>query len=289
VDTSSTASVTTRETTTTVTAVTAEELSHAGYHNGLDISGAVGLALNPTAQIPNVGGVRVQGNFYELFRNDEFNDRARLFGVYAAGRPWKAPVEISGGIERLDVSSDDEPFEDELTKTGVSLGAKWQFWQNKSGDLFLAAGAGYSRQLYKNLNAYVVATKAFNVGERPIWGHLGVRYDRYKVNFGAPGDDDLSSNQASVYGGLEVPIDRRGRWSVAGELQSKNTGDDLSGDLGSKAPYSIALRYQQPNGFAASIGYARQGVLANAQSEMWDGRGSGFFATVGWGFGGVGE
>ena len=36
-------------------------------HNGLTISGAVGLPLNPTAQIPAKGGARVQANYFDLF------------------------------------------------------------------------------------------------------------------------------------------------------------------------------------------------------------------------------
>src|SRR4028119_511739 len=81
------------------------------------INGAVGLPLNPTAQIPLPNGVRIQANYFDLDNDTE----SKLYGVYAAGRVGDLPLEISGGLDKL--SSD---FTD-LDKSGLALGAKYLF------------------------------------------------------------------------------------------------------------------------------------------------------------------
>ena len=245
-------------------------------HSGLTISGAVGLPLNPTANIPDPGGVRVQANYFDLGSEDILDTEFRLYGIYGAGRLGDSKLEISGGVEKFRAGSDDDVVEDALDRTGFALGAKYQLYRNETGNTFAAAGVGYSRALYDNAHAYVVGTRAFNLGSRNVFGHLGLRYDRFSVD---EDDFDESSSKMSIYAGAEVPIDRRGRFNIVGELQSKNADEDLGG----KAPYSLSVRYQTPRGLAASLGIARQGVFAE-NFDDFDGDDSGLFAQVGYSF-----
>jgi hypothetical protein len=68
----------------------------------LTYQGAVGLPLNPTAQIPAEGGVRVQGNYYDFGDASTSTTSAdsKLYGLYAAGRV-AGKVEISGGVQQV--------------------------------------------------------------------------------------------------------------------------------------------------------------------------------------------
>ncbi|HVF85615.1 MAG TPA: hypothetical protein VM821_06515, partial [Abditibacteriaceae bacterium] len=66
----------------------------------LTLQGAVGLPLNPTAQIPEEGAVRAQINYTDL------GSDSKLFGLYAAGRVADS-FEINGGVEKLDLDGFD--------------------------------------------------------------------------------------------------------------------------------------------------------------------------------------
>lgn len=222
----------------------------------LTLQGAVGLPLNPTAQIPERGGVRVQGNYTEL------GSSSKLYGLYAAGRV-SDNIEVNGGIEKLDASG--------YKRSGVAFGGKYLFTRESDpAGVRLAAGAGYSRAQFDNVYGYAVASKYFGSvvdGRVPITGHLGVRYDRFGGGFFG------NSNKLSVYAGAEVPVTRSGNLAVVGELQSK-----VVKFSGASAPYSLSVRYRPQNqGFSASVGLMRRGILSN------DSR---VFAQLGYTFGG---
>jgi len=231
----------------------------------LTLQGAVGLPLNPTAQIPSEGGVRVQADYFDL--GEIAGDDLRYYGVHAAGRVADR-FEINGGVSRLDAKG----FLDGLDETGFDIGGKYLFTRETDpAGVRLAVGAGYSRALLRNTYAYVVGTKSFGRGVTedrfPITGHLGLRYDRFRVD---QGGFVGKSNKASIYGGLEVPFTRTGDFAFVGELQSKNAD-------GGQAPYSASLRYRPAGqGFSASIGFQRQGII----------RDNGLFAQLGFTFGG---
>ncbi len=225
----------------------------------LTLQGAVGLPLNPTAQIPEQGAVRVQGNYTEL------GSSSKLYGLYAAGRVADN-IEVNGGIEKLDVSGG-------YKRSGVAFGGKYLFTRESDpAGVRLAAGAGYSRAQLNNTYGYVVASKYFGAianGRVPITGHLGLRYDRFDYGLFGAG----RSNKLSVYAGAEVPVTRNGNLAVVGELQSK-----VVKFSGASAPYSLSVRYRPQNqGFSASVGLMRRGILSN------DSR---VFAQLGYTFGG---
>ena len=206
-------------------------------HADLNISGAVGLPLNPTAQIPAANGARVQGNYYDLA------DDAQYYGLFAAARVGEK-IEINGGINKLDSDSNS------IDRTGFAIGAKYLISrENDPAGVRLAVGAGYDRALLKNTNAYLVATKYLgdvDSGRTPIVGHLGIRYD----NFDQGG---ISSDKASIFAGAEVPISQGSGFTAVGEVGSKIID-------GGKIPYSLSVRYRrdaQP--FGASIGIAQKG------------------------------
>jgi hypothetical protein len=219
-------------------------------------SGAVGLPLNPTAQMPDKGSVRVQANFSDL-GNISGSD-LNFGGIYAAGRLGDR-LEISGGLERLN----GDRFLNPLDETNVALGAKYLLKTSGADGVAIAAGVGYSRALLRNKHAYVVASKSFSslskTGRTPGAAHLGVRYDDFRL---------LGSNsgKASLYGGVEVPLDARGRIWAIGELQSKTSEFNTS-----RYPYSLGLRYKANGGFSATAGYLREGITGE----------SGFYAQVG--------
>lgn len=257
-------------------------------HNNLNINGAVGLALNPTAIIPNQGSVRVQANYFDgpNLRAPGINVDTKYYGIFAAGRPGKLPLEISGGIAKLDVGADvnifgppfdgilEKGIEDGFDKTGLVLGAKYQFrgLANDPNGVRLAVGATYNRALVRNTNVYLVASKAFGVGgSRAVTGHLGVRYDRFRYTlFGS----SANSGKFSIFTGAEVPIDKEGRFALVGEVGSKTANDNFL----AKAPYSLALRYQNGNGVAISGGVQRIGLLAESQNGKSSAR---LFVTAG--------
>ena len=226
----------------------------------LTLSGAVGLPLNPTAQLPEAGGVRIQGNFTDL-GNISGSD-LNLAGIYAAGRVG-GRLEISGGLENLN----GDRFLNPLDEKNVALGAKYLIKPGGVDGVAVAIGAGYSRALLRNKHAYAVASKSLGTlsksGRPPGMAHLGVRYDDFDASGFLPGRD---AGRASVYGGAEIPLDARGRLSAVGELQSKNS------DFGtSRHPFSLGARYRAGGGFSATGGYLREGITGN----------SGFFAQVG--------
>ena len=228
----------------------------------LTLSGATGLPLNPTAQLPPQGKVRVQANFSDL-GNISGND-LNLAGMYAAGRVSDR-LEVSGGLENLD----GDRFLNPLDETNVALGAKYLIKPGGADGASVAAGVGYSRALLRNKHAYVVASQPFNAlskSGRPAGAaHLGVRYDDFDVRGILPGRD---AGRASVYGGVEVPTSDK--LTLVGELQSKNS------DFGtSKYPFSAGVRYGRRDGrLSVRSGYLREGISGK----------SGLFAQVGTSF-----
>ena len=251
-----------------------EEVPSVIKSNELTISGVVGMPLNPTAQIPDKGQWRVQGSYYDLGNLDTpiSSYSQKTYGVYTAGRLGNLPVEVNVGISKANVSasgvgySTDDPLD--LDGTGFSIGAKYQVWRSEDGTGMAAMGIGYDKNLYDNLYAYIVASKAFT--SRNIVGHLGLRYDHYKIN-------GLGSSQPSIYAGAEVPLDKDGRFALVGEVQSKNAADtDESDSFGGQIPYSLSLRMASENGFSASIGIQRQGALSKFLDDS-----SGLFVQVG--------
>jgi len=229
-------------------------------HADLTINGAVGLPLNPTAQIPQRGGARVQGNYYDMGNTGgvDFSQ----YGIYAAGR-IASTIEINGGFSKLSSRPNSV-----LDQSGIAFGAKYLFSRESDpAGVRLAVGAGYDRALVRNTHAYVVATKYLGAvtGEKvPITGHLGLRYDRFR-----PGNLIPNSSKASIYAGLEVPITRTGDFSFVGELQSRNN------EYSRGVPYSASVRYRpKGQGFSASLGLARQGLTGD----------NGLFAQLGYSF-----
>ena len=313
----------------------------------LNITGAVGLPLNPTAQLPDTDEVRVQGNYYDLgkVRNDGFDEEPILesskegefsalalpepgfsfdktigdfkyYGLFAAGRADER-LEISGGVARLEAKggllfSFYDPFEggggEELLlksievpefgqgqfatidypglhKTGFALGAKYLLKPARDADdVAVAVGAGFNTALADNVHAYIVASKNLTSGSRAIKGHIGARYDRFKLQaritqtFFEGGESESfterfseKSSQFSAFVGAEVPL--ADNFSVVGEVQSKNTNfsDELFGDGGT--PYSLSVRYAKDK-INASVGIQRQGII----------RDNGLFAQIGYAF-----
>jgi hypothetical protein len=225
-------------------------------HADLNLSGEVGLPLNPTAQIPEPGGVRLQANYYD--GGDAGSGDGKFYGLYGAGRAGDK-LEISGGIDRLDGQGGG------IDKTGAAIGVKYLFTKESDpAGVRFAVGAGYDHALLKNYHVYGVATKYLGSvsGDKvPVVGHLGLRYDHW----GSVIDD----NKVSVFAGAEVPLSRTGEFQVVGEIQSKNVS-------GGKVPYSASLRYR-PAGkpFGVSAGWQRQGVISDG----------GFFVQLGYTFG----
>ena len=229
----------------------------------LTLNGAVGLPLNPTAEKSGLVTVQAQAEYSDLgsIGGNDF----KFYGAHGAAVLNR--LEISGGVEKMNAEG---PF-DNADQAGLALGAKYALRAAPLTPLRVAAGAGYSRALFRNTHAYLVATQAFpSTGTPLVTAHLGVRYDRFKLNGG-------DSNRASLYGGAEVPLGLllgAPDLTLIGEMQSKNAGFSQS-----KFPYSVSLRYR-PVGrhparpFSAKFGWQRQGVTGD----------SGFFAQVSFGF-----
>ena len=240
----------------------------------LTYQGAVGLPLNPTAQIPLPGGVRLQGNYYDLgdASNATSSASSKLYGLYAAGRVG-GQFEVSGGIQQTRNRVNVLGVSNSNNETGFTLGGKYLFTRESDpAGVRIAAGAGYGdidvfNTQGRNFHGYVVGSKYLGAvsGERvPVIGHLGLRYDRFIFGSSA---NRTRSNKVSLFGGVEVPVTRRGDLSFVGELQSKNVS-------GGGTPYSASLRYRprtQP--FSASFGVQRQGIGD-----------SGIFAQLGYSF-----
>ncbi|MBV9468908.1 MAG: hypothetical protein JO316_13195 [Abitibacteriaceae bacterium] len=216
-------------------------------HADLNLQGEVGLPLNPTAQIPDQGGARVQGNYYDMKAPGA---SIKYYGLDAAGGVGQN-IEISGGVNKLSA-----PNALGIDRTGISVGAKYLFTRETDpANVRIAAGIGYNRALLSNVHGYIVASKylgTVTTGRAPVIGHLGVRYDRFTVPGGGP-----RSNKASVYAGAEVPVTRDGAFQLVGEIQSKNNNFG-----GGKTPYSAAVRFRPVGqGFSASLGIQRQGLI----------------------------
>lgn len=226
-----------------------------GARADLNAFGEVGLPINPTAQIPEEGGVRIQGNYYKLA--DAFGDDISLYGLTAAGRAGDN-LEINGGVHRFDFFGEKE--------TGFTLGAKYLITKESDpAAVRFAVGAGLlDVDDLSSQHVYGVASKYLGrvtEGRTPITGHLGVRYDRFKV----AGDSD---GKFSGFAGVEVPLAEA--FNIVGEAGTKVID-------GGKAPYSLSVRYRakgQP--FGASIGIQRLGIFSD-DSEL--------FAQVGYTFG----
>jgi hypothetical protein len=218
----------------------------------LTLNGAVGLPLNPTARIPSPDNMPVQGNFYELGKDFAY------YGLFTALRVKNRPLEISGGIDRLDNHDN---------QAGISIGAKYLLsGQDDSSSTRLALGVGYSHALGQNIHAYAVASKpVVRVGRNwsPVMAHLGLRYDRFEDVGGEIGLRQKASDKASIYGGVEIPLTRRGTFMLTGEVQSKNHEFNSPP---AKTPYSASVSYRSSNkGFAAAAGIQRQGLTGESR------------------------
>ncbi len=217
-------------------------------HADSTINGAIGLPLNPTAQIPNEGGIRVQGDYFDA-------NGGEFYGIHAAGRVGDR-LEINGGVERISGGGN---------QTGIAIGAKYLISrETEKPGVRLAAGVGYSKVLLDNIHGYLVASKylgQLSEGRTPITGHLGLRYDHFDAGLG-------NSDKASVFAGVEAPFTREGDLAFVGELGSKIVN-------GGSTPYSASLRYRpagQP--YSASVGVQRYGLFT----------GSNLFVQVGYTF-----
>jgi hypothetical protein len=241
----------------------------------LTYQGAVGLPINPTAQIPLPGGVRVQGSYYDLGDTASGANRAdaKFYGIHAAGRAG-GTFEVNGGVHqfRSNVTTVGGTVGDR--STGFSLGGKYLFSRETDPEgVRLAVGAGFQDQDVfgldgKNYHAYLTASKYLGAvsGERvPVTGHLGLRYDRYEFQLGA--GPNTRSNKASVFAGVEVPFTRTGDLSFVGELGTKTVA-------GGSTQYSASVRYRpQEQPFSASLGIQRLSIAD-----------SGLFAQIGYSF-----
>lgn len=240
----------------------------------LTYQGAVGLPLNPTAQIPAVNGIRVQGTYADA---GDLNIGAvgkvgdfKYYGITAAGRIWKS-MEINGGISKLSAKESALLAPGTLNpidKAGLNIGAKYLITRETDpAGVRFAVGAGYDRAMLKNMYVYGVATKAFgsvSEGMPSITGHLGLRYDRYDISNLLPAVAD--SKKVSVYGGVEVPVTRTGDFTLVGELQSKNQewAKNTGAAFPDKMPYSVSVRYRPAGkGISGSIGLQRQGLTGD--------------------------
>jgi len=251
----------------------------------LTSNGAVGLPINPTAQLPASNSVRVQADYIDLGSTTATTGGVtgtvdfKQYGLHAAGRIGNIPLELNGGIERTKangvVATGGGVFTGSATQSGLAFGAKYLIVNGRNPlAANVAIGAGYSKANLRNSYAYIVASKNFGdvtLGRVPITGHLGVRYDRIDIK---PGDFDNAgfqalSNYLSAYVGVEAPVTRTGDFGVVGEFQTKRTG------VG-KTAYSAAVRYR-PSGqkFSGTIGFQRQGFTGD----------NGLFAQVGYNFG----
>ncbi|HEX8551238.1 MAG TPA: hypothetical protein VF681_06735 [Abditibacteriaceae bacterium] len=249
-----------------------------GARADLTYQGAVGLPLNPTAQIPQPGGIRLQANYFDQGDIDAGGANigdVRDMSIVAAGRV-AGQIELNGGYKKFRVrESGLVPANslDPLDESGFVIGAKYLFSRESDPvGVRIAAGVGHDRATLRNTHAYVVGTKylgALVEGRVPTTVHLGLRYDRFRLPalplIGGASD---SSSKVSVYGGVEFPV--ADSFALVGELQSKNID-------GGKIPYSASVRFRpQGQPFAASIGIARQGITGD----------NGLFAQLGYTFGG---
>ncbi len=217
----------------------------------LNINGATGLFLNPTAEVVQKGQPRIQANYYD-FGTDYDDTLYGVYGAIAAGEKW----EVSGGINRFDVG---ESQWSDWDRNGFALGTKYRLLNNQEKGLQVAIGAGYDRALLNNLHAYVAATKSFNRSSTRsgIVGTLGLRVDRFTDLRQDEPNEKFS--KISAFAGVEVPLTRTGDLRLIGEIGSKNT----DGTFGPhpKFPYAVGLRYSpQDKAYSLSAGMMRQGI-----------------------------
>ena len=241
----------------------------------LNIYGEVGLPLNPTAQIPEQGGARVQGNYYKLYdvSGGGLDANGKIYSIVGAFRAGDN-IEVSGGIHRSENNVSFLGANADSKDTGFSINAKYLFTRETDpAKVRLAAGVGYfDVDQVKTQHVYGVASKSLNNpadGKLPIVGHLGIRYDRFDPQ-GAG-----TSDKFSAFVGAEVPITSNGQFQVVGEAGTKQID-------GGKSPYSLSLRYrpsQKP--FGISAGIARQGAFSNLGDND-----SHIFVQLGYTFGG---
>jgi hypothetical protein len=121
----------------------------------LTINGDTGLVMNPSAHMPEPGGVRVQTGYYIL--GDNFGGEFSTYALHAATRLKNTPLEINGGISRLDVTEEFSPGSTgHLERTGIDIGAKYLLLgEDDPNGLKLAIGAGYSRAFFENRRLYI--------------------------------------------------------------------------------------------------------------------------------------
>lgn len=233
------------------------------------LQGAIGLPLNPTAQLPPKDLVETQATYYDLgslsLAGIKISDE-KYYGLQAAGRLLNR-LEVSGGFSRIHASDPLNLGLSIIDKTTIDIGAKYLLTSESHKNLQVAVGVGYDRSLLRNTSAYLVADKSFALtgSLRPTM-HLGLRHDHFSTAFfGGP-----ASSKYSVFGGLELPVDRAGNLALVGEIQTKNN------DLGREStPYSLGVRYRVPKcGLTASAGVQRFGVFD----------GGGVYAKIGYAF-----
>jgi len=225
-------------------------------HADLTINGAVGMPLNPTAELPAPGHGTVQGAYLDMGNSNgaKFKDYS-VVGAFSGGKG----LEINGGYNGLN-----EIPNTGMDTKGLDYGAKYGFDQVSSlPGVRFAVGAGHSHSVADDTYGYLVATKSFaheSAGLFPVRLSVGVRYDDFKL---------VTSKETSGYAGAEVPLTPSGTFEAVGEIQSKNVE-------GGNSPYSVSLRFRPSNSeLSVSAGVARQGLTAQ----------SGLFASVGFNFG----
>jgi len=238
----------------------------------ISIGGGTGLPLNPTADVAP-RGVVLEGTYFDFgglsFLGIELT-RQKFYGVRAATNLGDR-VELTLGVDKLKASDDFGLGLDALGKTGLTGGLKLQVLAPRGEhNVRVAVGANRNRALYRNASYYAVAS--FDLGKNQLAGaartlHLGVRRDR----FSAEAVGGARGTETSYFGGIELPLTKKGAFALVGEIGTDNNNLGQQG-----TPYSLSLRYRQPRrGLTASIGSARQGLTPN----------SGLFAQVGFAFG----
>lgn len=232
--------------------------SAGGAKADLNINGATGLFLNPTAEVVQKGQPRIQANYYD-FGTDYDDVLYGIYGAVAAGEGW----EVSGGINRFDVG---ESQWSDWDRNGYAIGTKYRLANNREKGLQVAIGAGYDRALLSNVHAYVAATKVFNANSTRsgIVGTLGLRFDRFTdIRQSSP---DEKSSKVSAFAGLEVPLGGSGDFRLIGEIGSKNTDGTFGPNP--KFPYAVGLRYSpRDKAYSLSAGVARQGINTPHESQ----------------------
>jgi Flp pilus assembly secretin CpaC len=227
------------------------------------MTGALGLPLNPIAAIPAPKRFGVQLNYFDWgtanFGGANLGD-FRFTGLHGSGRIGTSPVEISGGLSRVDVRNPlTSGVRDEFDNSGIDLGLKLLVTPEitSEGNVRLAIGAGYSDALLNNFHVYAVGSKPLNSpsnGRPPAMGHLGVRYDHFKFTDPFTLTSE-KSRKVSIFTGLQVPLNEH--LILGGEIQSKNNEF-----LNAKEPASVFLQYVPVIGrlFSVRAGVQRTGL-----------------------------